>query len=159
PFNAQRQRTLEGLLRVVVAELDRLHVAVDELRLLRVGLGEQRANLFEIEVQQRGQHTRVADVLHQDARAHAVEVLVTELRQRNAEHRDVLTLQQRGTRPRRVVDEIPAGRHFLHIARVRLGVHRDHDVDGPGARHVTILRYADLVPRGQTLDVRREVVL
>ena len=40
-LDAQRQRAAEVLLRVVVAELDRLHVAVDQLRLLGVGFGEQ----------------------------------------------------------------------------------------------------------------------
>ena len=59
----------------------------------------------------------------------------------------------------RVVDQIAAGGHFAHVARVGLGVHRDHEVDLPRARDVGVLRHADLVPGGQALDVRREVVL
>ena len=96
-------------LRVVVAELDGLHVAVDQLRLLRVGLGQQLADALQIQVEQRRQHPGVADVLHQDAGAHAVEVLVAQPRQRHAEHRDVLALQQRRPRPGRVVDQVAAG--------------------------------------------------
>ena len=154
-----RQRALEALLRVVVAELNGLHVAVDELRLLRVRLGQQRANLFEVQIEQGGEHARIADVLHQDARAHPVEILIAELRQRHAEHRDVFALQQCGPRPRGVVEEVAAGSHFLHVARVGFRVHGDHDVHATGASHVALLRHADLIPRGQSLDVGGEVVL
>ena len=76
--HAQRQRALEVLARVVVAELDGLHVRVDERGFLRVGLRQQLADLRDVEIEQRREHAGVADVLHQDARAHAVEVLVAE---------------------------------------------------------------------------------
>ena len=112
-LHAQRQRAGEVRARVVVAELDRLHVALDQLRLLGVGLGQQLADELQIQVEQRGEHAGVADVLHQDARAHAVEVLVAQPRERHAEHRDVLALQQRRARPGRVVEEVAAGGHFL----------------------------------------------
>jgi hypothetical protein len=108
-LDAQRQRALEMLLRVVVAELDRQHVRIHERRLLRVGLGEQRADHVEVEVEQRGERAGVADVLHQDARAHALEVLVAEPRERNAEHVDVFAAQQRRARPGGVEDQVAAG--------------------------------------------------
>jgi hypothetical protein len=106
-----------------------------------------------------GERTRVADVLHQDARAHALEVLVAEPRQRNAEHVDVFAAQQRRPRPGGVEDQVAAGRHVAQVARIGLGIHRDHDVDLAGAGDVAVLRDADLVPGRQALDVRREVVL
>ena len=92
----QRQRAGEILARIVVAELDRLHVAVDQLRLLGVGFRQQLADALQVEVEQRRQHSRVADVLHQDAGAHALEVLVAHARQRHAEHGDVLALNSAG---------------------------------------------------------------
>src|SRR6185503_16154658 len=61
--------------------------------------------------------------------------------------------------PRRVVDQVAAGADFLDVFRVRLGVHRDHDVDPAGAGDITVARHADLVPGRQALNVRREVVL
>ena len=158
-LDAQRQRAGDVRLRVVVAELDRLHVRVDQRRLLRIGLGQQLADLPEIQIEQRRQRAGVADVLHQDARAHALEGFVAELRQRHADHGDVVAAQQRRARPGRVVEEIAARRHVAQVARIGLGVHRHHDVDLPGARHVAVLRDADLVPGRQALDVRREVVL
>ncbi len=153
------QRALEVFARVVVAELDGLHVRVHERRLLRVGFRQQFADLRDVEVEQRREHTGVADVLHQDARAHAVEVFVAELRQRHAEHGDVIARQQGGPGPGRVVDQIAAGDHLAHVLGVGLGVHRDHEVDLSRTRDVRIFGDADFVPGGQALDVRREVVL
>ena len=121
-------------LRIVVAELDRLHVALDQLRLLGVGLGQQLADARQVQIEERGEHPGIADVLHQDARAHAVEVLVAQLRERHAEHRDVLALQQRRARPGGVVNQIAARGDLLDIACVGLGVHGDHDVDAARTR-------------------------
>ncbi len=102
---------------------------------------------------------RVADVLHQDARAHALEALVAQPCQRHAQHRDVVAARQRGARPGTVVDEIAARGDLGQITRVGLGVQRHHDVDAavPGAMRVA--RHADLVPGGQPLDVGGKVVL
>ncbi len=82
------------LLRVVVSQLDRLHVAVDELGLPGVGLREQLANALQIQLQQRGKHARITDILHENARAHTVEGFVAKSCKRHADYRDVLALQQ-----------------------------------------------------------------
>ena len=92
--------------RVLVTEFDRTLVALNELRLLGIGLGEQFAYAGEIEVREPGQHARIADVFHQDARAHALESLVAQRGKRHAEHRYIVALEQRRARPRRVVDEV-----------------------------------------------------
>jgi hypothetical protein len=53
-----------------------------------------------------------------------------------------------------------SARHDVsHVLHVRLGIHRDHDVDAIRARLVAVPGYPDLVPGGQPLDIRREVVL
>jgi hypothetical protein len=41
--------------------------------LLGVGLGQQFPDLRHVEIEQRREHAGIADVLHQDARAHTVE--------------------------------------------------------------------------------------
>src|SRR5256884_426445 len=84
---------------------------------------------------------------------------VAELRERHAERRDVLALQERGARPGRVVHEIPARGYLPHVARVGLGIHGDHDVDLARAGDVAVAGDADLVPGRQALDVGREIVL
>ena len=98
--HVDRQRAIEVLLGVVVAELDAPSCSSPRSAgFLRVGLRQQLADLRDVDVEQRREHAGVADVLHQDARAHAVEVLVAQLRQRHAEHGDVVARQQRGPRP------------------------------------------------------------
>ena len=158
-LDPQRQRAGEVLARVVVAELDRLHVGVQQLGLLRVGLGQQRADDFQVEVAQRCEHTGVADVLHQDARAHARKVVVAKARQRHADHGDVVALEQCRARPGGVVDEVAAGSQLRQVARIGLGVERDHDVGVAGTGAVPVAGDPDLVPGRQPLDVRREIIL
>ncbi len=69
--------------------------------------------------------------------------------------RDELTI----ARPGRVVEQNAARRDLLQVARIRLRVHGDHDVDGARTREIAVLADADLVPRRQSLDVRREEIL
>ena len=146
------------LLRIVVAELHGLHVRVDDRDLLAEAFGEQLANDLHIDFQQRGKQAQVHDVLHQDAVAHADEILIADFGQRGAEDRDVLAREQRRAWPRRVVDQEAARTHFAHVLRVGLGIHRDHEVDAAGARDVAFPGHADLVPGGQALDVRGKIV-
>ncbi len=155
----KRQRAGQVRLGVAVAQVDGLHVGVDELGLLRILLGDERADHLEVDVQERREHAGVADVLHQDAVPDAVEVLVAEPGERHAEHRDVVPLEQRVARPGRVVEQEAAGRDLLDVLGVGLDVHREHQVDATGAREVAVGGDADLVPGRQALDVRREVVL
>ena len=147
------------LLRIVIAKLDRLHVAVDELRLLGVGLGQQLADMLDIQIEQRRQNSGIADVLHQDARAHAVEVFVAHARQRHADHGYVIARQQRRARPGGVINQVAPGGDLLEVPGVGLGVHRDHDVHAAGACHMAVPGHADLIPGREPLDVGREVVL
>ena len=158
-FDAQRQRAAVLLLRVVVAELDRLHVAVHQLRLLRVGLGQELADNVQVDPAQGGQRAGVADVLHQDAGANAGEILVAQARERNPQHGNVIAQHQRRTRPGGVVEKIAARGDLLEVAHVGLDVQGDHDVDLSAAGAVAIAGHADLVPGGQALDVGREVIL
>ncbi len=158
-LHADRQRTLEMLACIVVADLQRLHVRVEQRFLAGVTLGQQRAHDVEIDLQQRGEHAGVHDVLEQDSRPHTLERLIAHARQRHAEKGDVVAFQQRRARPARVVDQIAAGIDFTHVARIRLRVHRHHEVDAARACDVAVARHADFVPRRQPLDVRGEVVL
>src|ERR1019366_2338601 len=87
--------------RVAVAELDGLHVGLDQLRFFGVGLPEQRTNDVQIQLAQRREHPDVADVLHQNARAHAREVVVAQARQWHADDRHVIAFEQRRPRPGR----------------------------------------------------------
>ena len=158
-LDAQGQRTDEVCLRVVVAQLDGLHVRIDQRRFLGVGLSQEFPDTRKVEIEQRREHARVADVFHQDARAHTLEVIVAQAGQRHPKHCHIVTLQQRRSRPSGVIDEVATRCHLAHIACVGLGVHADHDVDLARARDMAILRHADLVPGRQTLDVGGEVVL
>ncbi len=116
--------------------------------------------MLEIEIEQRREHAGVADVLHQDARAQ---------RRRSSRCRACASgtprivmssrLKQRRARPGGVVEQVAARRNLAHVARIGLGIHRDHEVDAARARHVAVARHADLVPGRQALDVGREVVL
>ena len=91
--DSQRQRAFEALLRVVVAEAQRLGVRFEELGLLAVAVLHQAVDDVEIQVDERRDHAGVSDVLEQDAVADAVEILVHHLRERHADHRDVAALQ------------------------------------------------------------------
>jgi hypothetical protein len=100
-----------------------------------------RAPRRHVDVEQGRQGARVGMMFLSRMRvADAVEILVAHLRQRHAEHRDVVALEQRrvaatssrrsGSRPRSPRD----------VAGVGLRVHRDHEVDAARARHVAVLR-------------------
>ena len=92
-LDPQRQRRRQVLFDVVVAEAQSLGVRIEQFRLLAVALAQQSAHHLQIDVDQRGEHTGIGDVLQQDAVAYAVEVLVHELGERHPNHRDIAALQ------------------------------------------------------------------
>ncbi len=121
-------------------------------------LVEQSGDDVHVDVEQRAQRPGVGDVLHEHAFARLAEVVVAELRERDADEVDVVADQGRIERPGGVVQEIAALAHFANVARVGLRVHRDHQVVIERARGVAVFVDADLVPGGQALDVGREQV-
>ena len=145
--------------RVLEAEIDGLLVRLDERGLLRERLLDELDDDVAIELEQRGEHADVRHVLHENARARVREPLVAHARERHADDLDVGARQEAIARPSRVVEQHAAGRDLLQVARVRLRVHRDHDVDGARAREIAVLADPDLVPGRQALDVRREEIL
>src|SRR6185312_1903061 len=58
----------------------------------------------------------------------------------------------------RVVEQVAARLDLLDVLRPGLRVHRHHQVDAATPAEITLLGDADLVPRWQALDVRREDV-
>ena len=148
------------LRRVIVPQTDRLEVRVQQVPLpLPERLLQEFADRLHVEIEERGEGARVADVLHQDARAAALEVLHAHLGQRHPDKMHVLPLERVRHRPARVVQQPAAGDEFLDVARVRLRIHGHDEVELRGARDVPRPVDADLVPGGETLDVRGEDVL
>ena len=129
------------------------------MRLGRERSVEQRRDEVEVDLQQGRDHTDVGNVLHQDAGARGVELLIAHLRQRHADDRDILAIEKPAARPRGIVDQPPAGTNRHHIFDVGLHVHRDDDVDPFGPGLVAVARHADLVPGRQSLDIGREIIL
>ena len=156
---ADRQRALEVLDGVVVPELDGLLVRLHQRGLLRELLGEHPADDVHVDPEQRRERPGVGDVLHERPLARSREGVVAELRVRHPEERHVAAEERVGQGPRRVVEHVAARLHLLHVARVRLRVHRDHQIVLARPRGVAVLVDADLVPGRQPLDVRREQVL
>ncbi len=154
-----RQRALEVRLRVVVAERDRLLVGIEQRLLGGVLLFRQRGDDLGVHADQRCQRAGIGDVLHQDALAHALERRVAHLGQRHAEIRHIGTLELLVERPRRVEHQVAARSDLADILCVGRGIERHHQVEGRRPRGVAVLVDADLVPRRQALDVRREHVL
>jgi len=57
-----------------------------------------------------------------------------------------------------VVQQPATGTNFGKIARIGRGIHRDQQIEVRCTRCVTIAIYTDLIPRGQSLNVRREKI-
>ena len=149
----RRKRTGKLLQYVVIAEMYGLHVRIDKVRLVSEGLLEQCLDDVEIDSQQRRKRAHVSDVLHEDAGAGAFKILVAHPGQRNADDRDVVTIQETAARPGRVIDQAAARLDFGHVTRIRLCVHRHHIVDAVRAATVAVTRDANFVPRWQALDI------
>ena len=82
-----------------------------------------------VELEQRREHADVRHVLHEDARARVREPLVAHARERHADDLDVGARELAVARPGRVVEQNAARRDLRQVARIRLRVHGDHDVD------------------------------
>ena len=160
PLEPDRQGALEVLGRVVVTEPDRFEVRLEQVTLpLAEGLLEQSTDHVHVDVEEGGEGAGVGDVLHQDARAAAVEALHAHLGQRDAEEGHFLAPQRVRHGPARVVQEPAAGHELLDVLRVGLRVHRHDEVEVRRARDVARPVHPDFVPGGKALDVRGEDVL
>ena len=144
---------------VVVSQADGDLIGLQQRLLAGESLAQQLPDDVEIEFQQRGQHTHIGDVLHQDAGPRVVEVLVAHARQGNAQDMHVLAAQHFAARPGGVVKQVTARGQFAKVALIGLGVHRHCDVHAAGTGQVAALAGAHLVPGGQSLDIGREVIL
>ena len=155
----ERQRAVQVLAGVVVTQADGDLIGLQQRLLTGERLPQQLPDDVEIELQQRGQHAHVGDVLHQDARARVVEVFVAHARQGNAQDVHVLAAQHLSARPGGVVEQVTAGGQFAKVALIRLGVHCHRNIHAAGARQVAAVAGAHLIPGGQALDIGREIVL
>ena len=153
------QRAVEVLHRVVVAEVDREVIRVEQLRLGREGLLQQFSHDLHVDLQQGRQGADVADVLHEDPHPRSLEVVDGHLREGDAQEGDVVAVQVARQRPARVVQDPAARRDLLDVALVGGRVHRDGQIEAGGPRGVAVGVGTDLVPGGQPLNVRREEVL
>ena len=147
------------LFRVIVAETNCVKVSCDHVLLGCECIFNEFRNDAEIDLKQRCECTDVCDVLHQDPRTDAVKVLVAHLRQRNPNNGNVFSVEQATTWPRRVIDQPASRSDLIHVLRVSLHVHRNHDVDAIGPRLKTVFGHANLKPGWQALDIRWEEVL
>ena len=159
PLQVKRQRAIEVLAGVVVAHPDRLVVGIEQPLLLAELLVQHCRHHVHIDVEQRGEGAGVHDVAHQGAVAVALERLDAHLAERHAENRDPRPHQVGIERPGGVVEQIAAGPHRGHVARVGRGVERHHQIQLRWPRGPAIAAHPDLVPGGQSLDVAREDVL
>ncbi len=155
----QGQWAGEMLLGIGIAQLDGLEVAGHQFLLVGEGLFQELFDHGHVYIQQRREGPQVTDVLHEDAGADVLELLVHQLRQGHAEQGDVFPRQLLVPGPGGVIQEITAGAHFRQVLGVSLGVHGHHDVHPAGAGEITLAAHADLEPGGQALDVGGEEVL
>ena len=127
--------------------------------LLRELLAQHLADDVHVDLEQRGERADVRDVAQQRAIAIALERLDAHLAERNAEDRDAFANQRVVERPGGIVEQVAAGSHRRDVLGVRLRIQRDDEVDVLGPRRVAVLAHPDLVPGGQSLNVRRKDVL
>ncbi len=158
-LHADGERAVPVLPGVVGAHADRGEVGVDEARLVAELLLEHPLHHVHLDVEERHQRADVADVLHQDPLAGALEALGAHARQGDPEEGDVVA-QDLVVEVLGGVVEHPAPRHHLvDVPLVALRVHRHHQVEVGAAGGVAVPVHPDLVPGGEPLDVGREDVL
>jgi hypothetical protein len=158
-LEADRQRTREVLERVRPSHVYGLEVGIHQRLLRGVLLLQQSADDVDVHAEQRAQRADVGDVLHEQALARSLERLVAHARERDAEERDVVAGERAVERPGRVVEQEAAGLKLGDIALVRGRVHRHDQIEDRRPRRIAAVVDPDLVPRRQSLDVRREHVL
>src|SRR5690242_13161989 len=144
------------LSRVIVTEVERAEVRVEERALLRELFADHFTDDIQVDVEQRDERTRVGDVAHERALAIAGKRLDAELAERHTEDRDVLARERAIERPRRIVHQPPTTPNGGDVLRVGRRIERDDEVDVRRTRRVAVLAHSDLVPRWQPLNVRRE---
>ena len=147
------------LLRVVVSEMQRAEVRVEQRALLGELLADHLAKDIHVDVEQSDEGARVGDVAHQRPLAIAGKRVDAKAAKRHAEDRDVLAGKRLVERPGRIVEEPAAAPNGGHVLRVCGRIQGDNEIDVGRARGMAVLADADLVPRRQALDVRGEDVL
>ena len=157
----QMERQREGVVfpNVIAAQLQSLHIRFPHALFLAVLLFQKLRHHVGINIEQLNQSPRSGDVLHQNPLARFLEVLVAEAGQRHANERDIITVQVVIQRPARIVQHVAAGPNFLDVPRIRLRVHRHHQVVIESPCRVPFRVHADLVPGGKALNIRGEQVL
>ena len=154
---ADRQRAIEVLERVVAAQRDGLHVGRHQLLLALELVGDRALEDVQVHVEQGGERAHVDHVLEQLALARVLPLGGAHLGDRQAEDGDVLARPQ--ARQRRIVEQ-PAARHDLgQVLLEGLRVHGDHQVDAVAPGEIAGLRHPHLVPGRQALDVGGKDVL
>ena len=127
-LEVERQGARIVCLRVVVAELDRRVVRREQLRLLAVGLLEERFHDLHVDPEQGREGARVGDVSQQCPLAVPLERLHAETAEGDAEDRDPVALEFLRQRPRGVVEEIPSRADGGHVLRVGGGIERHDEI-------------------------------
>lgn len=120
---------------------------------------EELRHYFLIDIEQGNQGARAGNILHQNALTRALEIFVAKPCQGHADERDIVAEQIRIEWPRGVVNQVTTGADLGHVARIRLRVHRNHQVILRRTRGVSVFVDTDFIPRGQPLNIRREQIL
>ena len=154
---ADRQRAVEILERVVAAQRHRLHIGRHQLFLALQLVGDGALEDLQVHLEKGGERAHVDHVLEQLALARVLPLGGAHLGDRQAEDGDVLARPQ--ARQGRIVEQ-PAARHDLgQVLLEGLRVHGDHQVDAVAPGEIAGLRHPHLVPGRQALDVGGKDVL
>ncbi len=157
-LHPQADRAFEIHQRVVAAEMQRMHVRLDQLVLGAELLGDQLLDRADVHVEDRRERADIDDVLEQLALARIDVFAIADRGQRNADDRDVVAEARGRQRLGVVVEQVAALLDRGDVLVEGLRVHRDHQVDAAARAQMPGLGDAHLVPGRQALDVRREDV-
>ena len=143
---------------VVAAEVQRVHVRLDQRVLGAELLGNQLLDHADVHVEQRRERAHIDDVLEQLALARIDVFAIADRGERHADHRDVVAEARGGQGLGRIVEQVAALLDRGDVLVPGLRVHRDHQVDAAARAEMTGFGDAHLVPGRQALNVRREDV-
>ena len=147
-------RAFEIHRRVVAAEMQRVHVRLDQRVLGAELLGDQLLDRADVHVEQRRQRADIDDVLEQLALARVDVFAIADRGERNADHRDVVAEARGRHRLGGIVEQVAARLDRGDILVPGLRVHRDHQVDAAARAEMAGLGHPHLVPGRQPLNVR-----
>ena len=142
--------------RIVAPHLQRFDIGLHQPRLAFESVPHRLLDHFEIQIQQRDQCAHIDHILEQLALARGVINLGAHLRDGNAQHSDILAREE--ARQAGIVNQKAAGHDIRQILRIRLRVHRHHDVDAVAPGAPGGVGDTHLIPGGKPLNVRRKNV-